>query len=206
MIQSTNTNSNGIVENINKKIQKIKGVLYFFNIIFYISFLLQNQNKKYDILFLFFGITIFLFILDIANSKLNCVTFMITKFMLLTSLLIFGFFIYLCMDNFYYLWPYIFLYAIIILLYFMLNKHVTFLIQYITINYRNYVQYNLDNKECPVCLDTFNSGYIYTCNHFICETCFNNWVQINYNNNNNFIKCVTCRTGVINLNNIELNV
>ena len=50
------TNSNSIVENINKKIKKIKGGLYFLNSVFYISFLLQNQNKKYDILFLFFGI------------------------------------------------------------------------------------------------------------------------------------------------------
>ena len=198
-------NSNSIEENITKKIKKIKGGLYFLNIIFYILFLLLNQNKKYDILFLFLGITILLFGLDSANSKLNCFTFMITKFMLLTSLFIFGFFIYLCMDNFYYLWPYIFLYAIIILLYFMLNKHVTFLIQHITINYRSYIVYNLTDKECPVCLDTFNSGYIYTCNHFICETCFNNWVQINYNNTN-FMKCVTCRTGVIDPILFESNV
>jgi len=194
-------NSNSIEENITKKIKKIKGGLYFLNIIFYISFLLLNQNKKYDILFLFLGITILLFGLDSANSKLNCFTFMITKFMLLTSLFIFGFFIYLCMDNFYYLWPYIFLYAIIILLYFMLNKHVTFLIQHITINYRSYIQYNLTDKECPVCLDTFNSGYIYTCNHFICETCFNNWIQTSHD-----IKCVTCRTGVIESQNNESNI
>ncbi len=195
------TNSNNIVENINKKIKKIKVILYFLNIIFYISFLLQNENKKYDILFLFLAITIVMFGLNSVNSRLNCFTFMITKFMLLTSLFIFGFFIYLCMDNFYYLWPYIFLYATIILLHFMLNRNVTFLIQHININYRNYIQYNLMDKECPVCLDFFNSGYIYTCNHFICETCFNNWIQTSHD-----IKCVTCRTGVINVEPIESNI
>lgn len=180
---------------VDNKIQKIKAKLYILNCAFYISFLAINQNKKYDILFIFFGITIVMFGLDAAYSKSNYFTFLITRLMLVTSLLLFGFFIYLCMDNLYYFWPYIFLYAIIVLHYFMLNNH-------ITINYRNYIVYNLQDKECPVCLEVFNSGYTYTCNHFICETCFNNWIQTNYN----FTKCVTCRTGEIYLNNIELNV
>jgi len=190
-----------MLQNINQQIQKIKTGLYFLNIIFYISFLVINKIKKYDILLLFFGITIFIFSLDAAYSKLNYFKFMIIKIMLLNSLIIFGFIIYLCMDNLYYFWPNIFLYAIIVLFHFMLNHHNTFLIQHITMNYRNYLQYNLIDKECPVCLDIFNSGYIYTCNHFICKICFNNWIQINYNNT----KCVTCRTGDLYLNDNELN-
>ncbi len=124
--------------------------------------------------------------------------------MILNSLVVCGFTFYFCFENFFYLWPFIFIYSVIVLLYFMLNKHVTFLFQYYEnikhtyTNYTNCIQYNLNDKECPVCLELFNSGYIYSCDHFICETCFKNWIQINHD-----IKCVTCRTGIIDIiNNI----
>ena len=187
---------NSEIENRNKKVERLKGGLYLLNSIFYISFLLQNNDKKYDILLLFFAITIVMFALNSIKTKFkynNCFTFTIIKLMFLKSLLYFGVFIYFCINN-YKLWPFIILYSIIVLCYYLLYKETSYCLQIITTNYKNSKQHFFEEKECPVCLDWFNNGYIYTCKHFICESCLNNWIQTSSN-----IKCVTCRTGHIDL-------
>lgn len=64
----------------------------------------------------------------------------------------------------------------------------------------DFQQTNIDMTHCPICFCDTNLMYVFSCNHHICDQCFEEWFVRRKNT-----KCCVCRTVVVFHTNTDNN-